>query len=234
MNERASPGAPAVPSLPMTSYAILGMLALREWSAYELTQQLRRSLDYCWPAAESVWYSEPKRLVRLGLATAKREPNATGRRARTVYAITSQGRQVLAAWLASPPEPPRLQVETMLRLLYADQGSKQDLLAAVRGIREWALSQASAGLPQIRGYLEDEQSTPFSHRLHIIALFARFYLSLFGQMISWADQAEAEITAWPGTADLGMTPQTRATLEDMRQRLEPFAARAEARNPGSS
>jgi len=209
------------------------MLALREWSAYELTQQLRRSLDYCWPTAESVWYSEPKRLVRLGLATAKREPSATGRRTRTVYAITGRGRQVLAAWLASPPEPPRLQVETMLRLLYADQGSKQDLLAAVRGIREWALAQASAGLPQIRSYLEDEQATPCPHRLHISALFAQFYASVFGQMVSWADQAEAEITAWPRTADLGMTPRTRAVLEDVRVRLEPFAARTEAAEPGS-
>jgi DNA-binding PadR family transcriptional regulator len=95
------------------------MLALREWSAYELTQQLGRSLDYCWPTAESVWYGEPKRLVRL----ARREPAATGRRARTVYAITGQGRQVLAAWLASEPAPPRLQIESM-----------QDLLAAVRSM----------------------------------------------------------------------------------------------------
>src|SRR5262245_4814699 len=139
MSEPASRGAPTVPPLPVTAYAILGMLALREWSAYELTQQLRRSLDYCWPTAESVWYSEPKRLVRLGLATAKREPTGTGRRTRTVYAITGQGRQLLATWLAGPAGPPRLQVETMLRLLYADHGSKQDLLAAVNGMRGWAL-----------------------------------------------------------------------------------------------
>jgi hypothetical protein len=33
--------------------------------------QLRRSLIYCWPKAESVLYDEPKRLVRLGLATAR-------------------------------------------------------------------------------------------------------------------------------------------------------------------
>jgi PadR family transcriptional regulator, regulatory protein AphA len=228
MNEPAPRGVPTAPPLPMTAYAILGMLALREWSAYELTQQLRRSLDYCWPTAESVWYSEPKRLVRLGLATAKQEPTATGRRTRTVYAITSQGRQLLAAWLASPAGPPRLQVETMLRLLYADQGSKQDLLEAVRSMRGWALAQASAGLPQIRGYLEDEDAAPFPHRLHIIALFARFHASLLEQMVIWADQAETEISAWPGTADLGMTPQTRAALENLRARLEPLAARAEA------
>ena len=234
MNESASPGASATPSLPTTAYAILGLLALREWSAYELTQQLRRSLDWCWPTAESVWYDEPKRLVRLGLATARREQTATGRRARTVYAITGQGRQVLAAWLASEPDPPRLQIETMLRLLYADQGSKQDLLAAVRSIRRWVLAQMPAGLAQIRGYLdpEDESATQFPRRLHIIALFPLFYVNVFEQIIIWADQAEAEITTWPGTVDLGLTPRTRAMLEDLRARVEPLAARAEATDPG--
>ena len=69
---------PAHPALSTTSYAILGMLAMRPWTAYELTQQLRRSLRYCWPKAESVLYDEPKRLVRLGLATAHHEP--AGRR----------------------------------------------------------------------------------------------------------------------------------------------------------
>ena len=32
--------------LPATSYAILGMLAVRPWSAYELTKQIRRSLEF--------------------------------------------------------------------------------------------------------------------------------------------------------------------------------------------
>jgi PadR family transcriptional regulator AphA len=212
--------------LPTTSYAILGMLALRPWSAYELTQQLRRSLDYCWRTAESVWYSEPKRLVRLGLATARRETAATGRRTRTVYAITAQGRELLSAWLASNPEPPRLQTETILRLLYADQGSTEDLLAAVRSLQQWAAGQAAAALPQIRGYLDEEHPTPFAPRLHIIALIARFHTNVIEQIALWAEQAEAEIRSWPGTAGLGMTQQTRATLEDLVARLEQYTGRA--------
>ena len=73
------------------------------------------------------------------------------------------GLRVLAAWLASEPDPPRLQIESMLRLGYADQGSKQDLLAAVRSIRRWVLAQAPAGLWHIRGYLdpEEENATQF-------------------------------------------------------------------------
>ena len=210
------------PSLPITSYAILGMLALRPWSAYELAQQARRSLNLCWPTAESVLYQEPKRLVRLGLATAKRQ--TAGRRTRTVYAITEQGRQVLAEWLATPPGPPRLEVEAMLRLLFADQGSKEDLLDVIRTTRAWALARAPEGLAQVRGYLAD--GGPFPERLHLITLFGQFYIDLYALLASWADLAEAEISAWPRTSDLGVTDGTRALLEEQITRLEAFADRA--------
>ena len=218
------------PSLPTTSYAILGMLALRPWSAYELAQQTRRSLSLCWPTAESVLYHEPKRLVRLGLATAKRQ--ATGRRTRTVYSITEQGRRALADWLATPAGAPRLEVEAMLRLLFADQGSKEDLLDAIRATRAWALARAPEGLAQVRGYLTD--GGPFPERLHLNTHFGQFYIDLFALLIRWADLAEAEIAAWPRTADLGMTDGTRDLLEELLTRLEVFADRAAKQSaPGS-
>jgi DNA-binding PadR family transcriptional regulator len=213
-----------LPALPTTSYAILGMLALRPWSAYELTRQVRRSLDYCWPTAESVLYEEPKRLVRLGLATATRQP--AGRRSRTVYTITEQGHRALAEWLATPPSPPHVEVEAMLRLLYADQGSKEDLLQAVRASRAWALARAPQALEQVRGYLQD--GGPFPQRLHIIALFAAFHLELYEALVRWSDLAEAEIGAWPDTTGAGGTAPTRALLEALHSRLQALDARAAA------
>jgi PadR family transcriptional regulator, regulatory protein AphA len=213
-----------LPALPTTSYAILGMLALRPWSAYELTRQVRRSLDYCWPTAESVLYEEPKRLVRLGLATATRQP--AGRRSRTIYAITEQGHRVLAEWLATPPSPPHVEVEAMLRLLFADQGSKEDLLQAVRATRAWVLARAPQALDQVRGYLQD--GGPFPQRLHIIALFAAFHLELYELLVRWSDLAEVEVEGWPETTGVGGTAPTRALLEALHSRLQALDARATA------
>jgi len=39
--------------LSTTSYAILGLLDLRPWTAYELTKHMRRNLHYFFPRAES-------------------------------------------------------------------------------------------------------------------------------------------------------------------------------------
>ena len=41
----------------------------------------------------------------------------------------------------------------MLRLIYADQGTKQDLLAAIRAARGWAEQRFADGQEQVRGYL---------------------------------------------------------------------------------
>jgi DNA-binding PadR family transcriptional regulator len=205
--------------LPTTAYAILGMLSLRPWTAYELTRQLRRSLDLCWPKAESVLYDEPKRLVRHGLATAREEP--AGRRTRTVYEITGQGRKVLGAWLATAPAPPRFESEPLLRLLYADQGSKQDVLGSVAALRGWTTATAAATLDQARGYLDD--GGPFPDRLHIIALFGSYYVDVLEASRRWADLAEAEIESWPRTDGLGMTARTRELLEDLEGRLQRLA-----------
>jgi DNA-binding PadR family transcriptional regulator len=233
MNAHASPPpAPRVapPALSTTAYAILGMLAVRPWTAYELTRQLRRSLSYCWPKAESVLYSEPKRLVSEGLASARTEAN--GRRTRAVYEITEDGRRALAAWLATDPAPPRFEQESILRLIYADHGTTKDLLDAVHATREWAIARMTEGTEQVRGYLAD--GGPFPDRLHLIALFARYYADLFEAILDWTALAEREISTWPRTDGLGMTTGARALLEELSARFETLLASAEPSPPGRS
>ena len=89
--------------LTTTSYAVLGLLSVRSWTAYELTKQMSRSLSHIWPRAVSAIYKEPKLLVAHGLATASVEDN--GERRRTRYSITPEGRRALEAWLARPSAP---------------------------------------------------------------------------------------------------------------------------------
>ena len=113
-----------------TSYAILGLLAVRPWTTYELAKQVRRSLNWFWPRAERKLYDEPKRLVADGLATATE--GFTGRRKRTTYAITAEGRAELARWLGEPSAPPTYEFEAMVRVFFADAGDLDQLRATLR------------------------------------------------------------------------------------------------------
>lgn len=186
--------------LTATSYAILGLLALRPWSAYELTKQVRRSLRFCWPRAETRLYQEPKNLVEHGLV--KATTTASGRRSRTEYAITAKGRKALRAWLGEPSAPPRLESEALLRLFFAEHGTKEDLLATLAEVEAQALAQREQAVAQATEYLAG--SAPFPERLHILGLVGRFTLDHTALLAEWARWARAEVERWPdvGTAEV--------------------------------
>ena len=209
MRSRRTPaGTAKVP--PASDYVVLCLLALRDWTAYELAVQVRRSLRYCWPKTDRLVYFVPKRLAARGLASARREDGNGARRARTSYAITPAGRRALRDWLGTEPAPPELEFEAMVRLTFADQGTKQQALAAIDSIARHAEERYREGLSQLRDYLDD--GGPFPERLHIIALTATFHADYLRLLRDWAARARAEVDTWPTTAGLGLTPGARRML----------------------
>lgn len=179
--------------LSSTGYVMLGLLCVQDWSAYELARQMERGWVDIWPRASSGIYTEPKKLVARGLAVA-RPDRSTGRQ-RTVYSVTQAGRSALRAWLAESSQPPRMECEALVRVLFADQGGRQELLAAIRALREHATARSRELLEQgQRDYLSE--SGPFSERRHLIQLGGGFLAEYFGAIIRWADWAEPEVLTW--------------------------------------
>jgi len=195
----------AAKQLTTTSYAILGLLAIRDWTTYELAQQMQRSMRNFWPRAERRIYDEPKALVAHGLATA--ETQHTGRRPSTVYSITPAGRSALHAWLARPGAGPVLEWDALLKVFLADHGSKEALLANIRAMREWAEAEHRDGTQLVHDYLAT--GGPFPERLHIIALMIRFLGTEWAAAVHrWATWAEQEVMRWPQTT--GVEPNRGA------------------------
>jgi PadR family transcriptional regulator AphA len=194
-----------------TSLAILGLLALRPWSAYQLTRQIHRGMRYMRPASERNLYAEPKRLAAAGLVRIRQE--AAGRRTRTVYEITPAGRDALRRQMATPPAPPKLEFEAMARLIVADQGTKQDLLATLDATSGQVDQLLQDALQQLRGYQAD--GGPFPERLHLIMLFSRFYFDYLALLHDWVALARREVASWPTTSNLGLTDGTRQILNDL-------------------
>ncbi len=78
--------------LTTTSYALLGLLATRPMSAYEIARQYPRSMRWSWPLSQAHLYTEPKRLAAAGLVRVKRVP-AGPHRTRQEFHITPKGRR---------------------------------------------------------------------------------------------------------------------------------------------
>src|SRR6516162_6508971 len=183
----------STPPLTATSYAVLGLLAVKPWSSYELTQQMDRSLGRIWPRAVSKLYEEPKKLVSHGLATASTEQS--GQRTRTVYAITAEGRRALATWLHEPGAGPVIEFEQLLKVFFAENGTKADTLATLRAAQEWATARCAESLAVGERYAEGQGLFP--ERLPELQLTSRFITDFYLLVLDWAQWAATIVESWP-------------------------------------
>jgi PadR family transcriptional regulator, regulatory protein AphA len=180
--------------LTTTSYAILGLLAIKPWSTYELTRQMDRSMGRFWPRAQSKLYEEPKKLVAAGLAVASDE--RVGRRPRTVYAITPEGRAALAEWLhADPGSGPVLEFEQLLKVWFSDNGTKTDALASLAAAHAWAQEQNEENKRAGRAYAAGEG--PFQQRAAQNVIVGAFLADFCALVARWSEWATAEVERWP-------------------------------------
>jgi PadR family transcriptional regulator AphA len=221
-----------------TTYSLLGLLAIRSWTGYELTQQLRRSLHFVWPSSEGHLYREQKRLIEIGWAIMSPEP--VGRRQRNRYTITDEGRAALRAWLRTQPGPPRLEIEGLVRMFYGDQGDVEDMLRSMEATRDQARSMLNELVEFADEYLEPggplqmleagsataESQAPrvfhgrpqFPERLHVVALVLDVTTTLLADLDIALAAAAEDVRTWSSTTDDRTVTATRARLERIRQR----------------
>jgi DNA-binding PadR family transcriptional regulator len=210
-----------------SSYAVLALLDLKPWTGYELTHQAQRSLRYAWPKSERLLYSEPKKLVDLGFATTHKEER--GSRSRNVYEITAEGHNVLSEWTSSRTQPPRFEVEALLRLLFADQGTIEDVNRALDELEADIGEHHEAIVELMASYLDGGH--PFPERTHLSVLFATFQIEMFKSIERWIDFAREEIAQWPTTKELGMTQRTEILTRLLAHDESPLDSEHEAKTP---
>jgi DNA-binding PadR family transcriptional regulator len=195
--------------LTATSFAVLGLLAIREWTTYELAHQMQRSFSYFWPRAERRIYDEPKRLAGAGYVQARRE--VVGRRPRTCWNITDDGRDALRQWLAQPPTvPPALEFEGMLKVFLAESGDKKQLLGTLAQIADAAEDQQSALREMCAGVAAT--GGQFPQRVHLNALAMEYVLAVTELTAQWARHAQEIVGDWRGTGAPG--PAARAHAQE--------------------
>jgi PadR family transcriptional regulator, regulatory protein AphA len=205
------------PTLSTTSYAILGLLAVKPWTTHELVQQVDRSLRRMWPRAQSKLYEEPKKLVAHGYAEAR--DDSVGRRRRTRYTITPPGRRALAAWLREPGTGPTLEFEQLVKISFTDSGSKADILTNLAAARAWVRDQSQENLATARAYADGTGAFP--ERAALNQLAGRFLTDFYVMVSEWVDWASEVVDGWPD--DVRNAPFDSTAAEEARllaERLE--------------
>jgi DNA-binding PadR family transcriptional regulator len=172
------------PRLTPFSYVILVLVGRGGAGPHDL----RRAAGYgrvFWESAPSQWYAEPKRLAGLGYLHATKEPGRT--RERTHYTLTEQGREALDGWVRTPTPLPRMQHETVVRLLAADLVEPDGILAGLEALRG-EVADALAGVEAARARQEQ-----FPSRADLLRANDRYAEKLLRLQLEWLDDAEATL-----------------------------------------
>jgi DNA-binding PadR family transcriptional regulator len=145
--------------LSLFSYEVLGLVGRGGAGPHDLRRMVERGRLLAW-AGESQYYSEPKRLARLGYLEARKEPGRT--RERTIYTLTAKGLDVLTEFAKEPVRVTPLKSEALIRLLIADLVGEASTRRSIATLREdvedlrYRLDEAEASaaeLPDRRKYL---------------------------------------------------------------------------------
>lgn len=177
----------ATDELSLFSHEILGLIGKGGASPHDLRRMVRQGRMLDW-AGESQYYSEPKRLAKLGYLEARKEPGKT--RERTVYALTEKGLEALREWARTPARFTPVKSEVLIRLLIADLVGEAPTRRSIVALRE-ELRDLESRLEQAEASAE-----ALPHRRKYLLIAERFMRRLLELHEDLVDEVERELKGW--------------------------------------
>jgi DNA-binding PadR family transcriptional regulator len=181
----------ATPELTLFSHEILGLVGREGAGPHDLLRLARRGRMLAW-AGESQYYTEPKRLAKLGYLSARKEPGKT--RQRTVYTLTDKGLQALREYSRTPVDFTPLKSEPLLRLLICDLVGED--------VTRHSMTTLRHDIADIQLRLDDTEHSAkqLPHREKYLLLVNGFLRRLLELHLDLIDQVEHELGGEAATA----------------------------------
>jgi DNA-binding PadR family transcriptional regulator len=172
--------------LSLFSIEILGLVGRQGAGPHDMRRFAQRGRMLAW-AGESQYYTEPKRLARLGYLAARNEPGKT--RERTVYTLTDMGLEALREYAKRPVTFTPLKSDALLRMLICDLAGEDVTRESMIALRD-DLADIAARLDQAE---EAAHGLPHREKYLLIATrFLRRYLELHEELV---DEVDRELSA---------------------------------------
>jgi PadR family transcriptional regulator AphA len=102
-----------------TKYTLLGMLAFRSATGYDIKKAMSQTTDHFWSESDGAIYPILKHLLKEELVTLSLENEQSGR-PRKVYSITKAGRAELEEWLCKEPLHHQGRNELLLKVFFGE------------------------------------------------------------------------------------------------------------------
>jgi DNA-binding PadR family transcriptional regulator len=172
---------------------VLGLLARRAGSGYELGTRAAASIAHFWPLTRTHIYTELVRLEARGdvSGTAVAQARLPDKR---VYAITPRGERTLDAWLRDPdPGAVRPRVPVLLKLFFAERAAPEEVAALLARYRADAVARRDR-FAAVADALRDDAP------LRGVRATALFGLRRAEADLAWLDEVPAALGLAPAAA----------------------------------
>jgi DNA-binding PadR family transcriptional regulator len=170
--------------LSLFSYEILGLVGRQGAGPHDLLRMARHGRVLAW-AGESQYYTEPKRLAKLGYLSARKAPGKT--RERTVYTLTDNGLDALRRYARTPVAFTPLRSEPLLRLLLCDLVGEDVTRESMTTLRD--------DIADLQLRLDDTErsATQLPHREKYLLIVTSFLRRLLELHLDLIDEVEQEL-----------------------------------------
>ena len=174
--------------LPVSSYAVLGLLSQSEASGYVLAQQVDGAIANFWPMSKSNIYGELVRLEELAFVSGSevaQEKLPTKR----VFRLTSAGAAALDEWLREPTfRKERRKNSLLVKMLFGDRLSAEEVSRLV----DAAGVEAEAERARLATIVTMLESVPSAYFARSTALFGLRHAEA---TLAWAAEMRRDAAA---------------------------------------
>lgn len=118
-----------------TDYVILGLLAERPLSGYQIKKIVDIRFQFFWSESFGQIFPALRSLTAEGLV-AECAAAGTGARSSKTYQITPAGREALIVWLSQPVEKESLRLEILLKTYFSGYAAPEIMLAHLAAFEE--------------------------------------------------------------------------------------------------
>lgn len=166
-------------------HALIGLLAERPASGWDLARRFEEVLGTVWPAGHPQIYGELRKLRIDGLI----EIESEGPRGRTTYRPTQAGLAEVRRWLSSPDVDHTIRMETLLRSVFFWLMTPGDLAAHLD--REAAYFRALAGAYRELAEAKDRGDFGYSPQTQSLRIAVEAGLRITRALAEWAEWAKS-------------------------------------------
>ncbi len=176
--------------LPVSAFAVLGLLSQSPASGYALAQQVDGAISNFWPMSKSNVYAELVRLERLGLVEAsdvsqEKLPN------KRVFLLTDAGVETLDAWLREPTfRKERRKNSLLVKMLFADRLTDEQVV----GLVEATHREAAAERARLAAIVDQLDHLPTAYWIRSTAVFGLRHAEA---TMLWAEEMRSRLNQKP-------------------------------------